>query len=110
MSQSVETQLALLAHQMMNLTKVVEDVAHDQKDINLKFTDWQFKQQSSDGDIRLIKEQLASNAPTIQEFVTIKHKVQGAGALGKFIWASGGALLATIAFFRKQLIEVMSGS
>lgn len=48
-------------------------------------------------DVKTVADKLAGQAPTIQEFITIKHKVDGAGKLGKFFWAFGSMLLGALA-------------
>ena len=45
----------------------------------------------------IVETQLASAAPTLAEFVVIKHKINGAGTLGKWLWATGGFLIGAIA-------------
>lgn len=51
---------------------------------------------------------LSAAQPTIQEFITIKHKVDGAGALGKWIWVAGAALLGLVAGSREALFHFFS--
>lgn len=43
-----------------------------------------------------VERQLASNAPTIEEFITIKHKIAGGGFLAKWAWVIGGVIIALI--------------
>lgn len=38
-----------------------------------------------------VEDILAKSEPTIEEFITIKHKVAGAGIFGKWAWAVAGA-------------------
>lgn len=55
-----------------------------------------------------VENSLASNAPTIQEFVDIKMKVQGAGIAGRWAWVVGSAILGFLFSIREHLIAWMS--
>lgn len=50
-----------------------------------------------------VENQLIRASPTIDEFITIKHKVVGAGVLGKYVWA-GGASIITFLFASREAI------
>lgn len=51
-----------------------------------------------------VEEQLSRATPTIDEFITIKHKVVGAGLLGRWLWAAVGGLLTLIYSSRETII------
>lgn len=53
--------------------------------------------------VKGVEDGLNRASPTIDEFITIKHKVTGAGILGKWVWAFGGGLLSTLAFSREAI-------
>ena len=53
--------------------------------------------------LQKVEEQLASNAPTIEEFITIKTQIKGAGIAGKWLWAAGGFLISIAFTFREQI-------
>ena len=53
-----------------------------------------------------VTEQLASHAPTIKEFIEIKHKVDGAGKVGRYLWILGGGLL-TLVFAMREIIMMI---
>jgi tetrahydromethanopterin S-methyltransferase subunit B len=61
-----------------------------------------------DGRVANVESSLASAKPTIEEFITIKHKVAGAGAAGKWLWIGGGALLGLIASCREAIFHYFS--
>lgn len=44
-----------------------------------------------------VETQLASAAPTLAEFVVIKHKINGAGIFGKWLWAFVAFAIGSIA-------------
>lgn len=56
-------------------------------------------------DVRLksVEDSLAKSEPTIEEFITIKHKVVGAGIFGKWVWAGAGAIIGILAAARREI-------
>lgn len=55
-------------------------------------------------DMTEVKTKLAGQAPTIEEFITIKHKVVGAGKLGKWVWITLGGLITFLFSSREAII------
>lgn len=55
-----------------------------------------------------VEKTLAAATPTIDEFVNIKLKVQGAGMAGKAIWATVGAILTVAIALRETIIGWMT--
>ena len=55
--------------------------------------------------VKGVEDGLNRASPTIDEFLIIKHKVVGAGLLGKWVWAFGGGLLSTLAFSREAIFS-----
>lgn len=56
-----------------------------------------------------VEGQLATSAPTIEEFITIKNQVKGAGFAGRWLWAIGGFLISTVFAFREQIRDWFVG-
>lgn len=50
-----------------------------------------------------VEDSLAKANPTIEEFITIKHKVTGAGAAGKYIWAIAASMLTFVVASRDNI-------
>ncbi|AWN06197.1 putative tail-length tape measure protein [Erwinia phage phiEaP8] len=63
---------------------------------------------SLDNRVGVVEKGFAESAPTIEEFITIKHRVVGAGLAGKWIWAGAGAILTFLFTFRKEIIAWLS--
>lgn len=61
-----------------------------------------------EGRVVNVENSLAKASPTIDEFIVIKHKVIGAGILGKWLWAGGGVLLGFIFSMREHIITWLS--
>lgn len=57
-----------------------------------------------DNRVESVEKSLAGHAPTIEEFITIKHKVQGAGMLGNWLWAIGGGLIGFVFSMREAIV------
>lgn len=55
-----------------------------------------------------VKTKLAGQAPTIEEFITIKHKVVGAGKLGGWLWTSGAFLIGLVFSSREAILAWFS--
>lgn len=53
--------------------------------------------------LKNVEDSLAKNEPTIEEFITIKHKVVGAGIFGKWVWAGAGAIIGVLAAARREI-------
>jgi hypothetical protein len=55
--------------------------------------------------VESVEHSLAKASPTIDEFITIKHKIQGAGVVGKWLWVALGFLVGTVYSMRETLIH-----
>lgn len=55
--------------------------------------------------VKGVEDGLNKASPTIDEFLVIKHKVVGAGILGKYAWAIGGGVLSALAFSREAIFS-----
>lgn len=53
-----------------------------------------------------VEKSLKTQAPTIEEFITIKHKVAGAGLFGKWTWIALSFIVGLMFSFRTELIRV----
>ena len=52
--------------------------------------------------LKNVEASISKSAPTIEEFITIKHKVVGAGIAGKWLWAAGGFILSAAVFMSER--------
>ncbi len=55
-----------------------------------------------------LESNFARSAPTIEEFITIKHKVVGAGIAGKWLWIAIGGILGILFSLRMEIIRWLS--
>ena len=58
--------------------------------------------------VESVEHSLAKASPTIDEFIIIKHKIQGAGILGKWLWVALGFLVGTVYSMRETLFHWIS--
>ena len=59
--------------------------------------------------LKNVEDSLAKSEPTIEEFITIKHKVAGAGIFGKWVWAGAGAIIGVLAAARREIFAWFAG-
>lgn len=52
----------------------------------------------------IVEETLTKFSPTIEEYISIKNKVLGAGRLGRWMWIFLIALIGLAAKFRTELM------
>lgn len=55
-----------------------------------------------------IEKSVAKSAPTIEEFITIKHKVVGAGIAGRWVWAAAGIIIGMMAATKSWIFAWLS--
>lgn len=107
--ESVEVQLARVDEQL----KAVLAELKDSKDSRGKQAEVIDNLRIAVSDIQTrvgnVETKLASAQPTIEEFITIKHKVVGAGQLGRWIWLIGAFLLGATAASRTVIIHWLTG-
>lgn len=56
-----------------------------------------------------LEDSLAKSEPSIEEFITIKHKIAGAGIFGKWVWAGAGAIIGVLATARRERFSWFAG-
>lgn len=59
--------------------------------------------------LKNVEDSLAKNEPTIEEFITIKHKVVGAGVFGKWVWTGAGIIIGVLAATRREIFSWFAG-
>lgn len=67
----------------------IEEIARDVHDLR--------------GRMEQVEKQFASTAPTIAEFIQVKHKIQGAGTAGKFVWAIAAFIIGLLVSSREMI-------
>lgn len=62
-----------------------------------------------DNRLQRVEESITKSEPTIEEFITIKHKVVGAGVFGKWVWMGAGAIIGVLAAARREIFSWFAG-
>jgi len=109
MAESTEIQVARMEERLRGLLVDQEEARQSRKD--QYETNEQVRRLLHAIDSRLsnVENSLAKSAPTIEEFITIKHKVVGAGKAGKMMWAILGGVLTLIITLRTELFSWLRG-
>lgn len=104
-SESTEVQMARIDEQLKVIVRELSDAKMGRKEqyseiekVNLNMVDISSR-------LKIVEDSMTKNAPTIEEFITIKHKVVGAGMAGKWLWAIGGILLGLVAAIKTNIVD-----
>lgn len=96
----------LLARLEERLKTMFENQARDRQDrekLEETLSDLRDSINNMGNRLKNVEDSLAKNEPTIEEFITIKHKVVGAGIFGKWVWAAAGAIIGILAATRREI-------
>lgn len=105
MNESVEVRVARLEENMKFLVeeaKAAKEARKDQYSTNQSVGN---SLQTMGNALEAVKTKLDGQTPTIEEFITIKHKVVGAGKLGKWTWITFGGLITFVFSSRETIIQ-----
>lgn len=112
MSEAVEVRVARLEEQLKFLVRDAEDAKASR---GRQYESIEALRAAIDGvvssmtsmanEVSVVKGKLDGQAPTIEEFITIKHKVVGAGKLGKWVWVTLGGLITFLFSSREAIIR-----
>ena len=96
MSDSMEVQVARIAEGMRIIVKDLDDAAISRNSQYKRVEEIALSVALMDARVKNMESTIASNAPTLAEFTAMKHKVQGAGVFGRWIWVAAGALIGLL--------------
>ncbi|QDH83965.1 hypothetical protein KMC60_gp46 [Achromobacter phage vB_AxyP_19-32_Axy11] len=108
-NESAEVQIARVEERLKTIFEMLEREGNSKRDIYKELQALSQGMLLLNGRVGNVESSLAKSAPTIEEFITIKHKVVGAGLMGKWIWAVAGGLLSAIIFAKKELFSWFTG-
>ena len=108
-SESTEVLLARLEERLRTVFENQERESKSRDRIEHSISSMRDCVQKMDGRLMSVEESLAKSEPTIEEFITIKHKVVGAGIMGKWIWAGAGAIIGVLAAARREIFTWFAG-
>lgn len=108
MSESVEVRLARLEERFEFLVDEAKEAKLSRKGQYEAIETMGKTILSISSQVNDVKSKLDGQAPTIEEFITIKHKVVGAGKMGKWLWTAGAFLIGIVFSSREQIIAWIS--
>ena len=95
--------LARLEERLQTLVKNHEKDERNQERLENTLNELKLSVQKMEGRLKSVEDSFAKSEPTIEEFITIKHKVVGAGIFGKWVWAGAGAIIGVLAAARREI-------
>jgi hypothetical protein len=104
-NESPEVQLAVLAERFMFIQQELAEAKTARKSQYEKMEEQSVMLIQMDARMQTVEASLKSQAPTIEEFITIKHKVVGAGLAGRWSWAALTAVIALLCTFRTEIFR-----
>jgi len=104
MSEAVEVRVARLEEKMNFLVDEAKEAKAARKMQYTTNEDNKAKMTEIGNSLSAVETKLAGQAPTIEEFITIKHKVVGAGKMGKGVWAVGAFIIGVLYSSREAVI------
>ena len=96
MSETVEVRVARLEEKMEFLVTEAKEAKEARNSQYVRNENNNLTLVQLAASIKSVEEKLAGQTPTIEEFITIKHKVVGAGKVGQVLWSIGSALIGAI--------------
>lgn len=108
MGESLEVQFARMDEQMKMILSELREGKTDRKEQYERIEKIATVMNTINGRVENVENKLAGQAPTIEEFITIKHKVVGAGIMGKWLWAAGAGIIAFAYASREQIVQFLS--
>ena len=109
-NESLEVQLAVLGERFAFIQRELEEAKTARKAQYEKMEEQSVSLANLDNRLKAVETSLTSQAPTIEEFITIKHKITGAGLAGHWTWKIGAGLLAVLCFFRTEIYRWLTKS
>ena len=108
MPETPEAQIAVLNERFRVIMEALRESKQEARECALSLSNVTRSIDALTTRITSVEDSLAKNAPTIEEFITIKHKVVGAGILGKWVWMALGGVIGFIFAARGYIIELMT--
>lgn len=109
MSDATEVMLARLDERFRTLFENQERERKDRDKLETSLASLKESVADISNRLKTVEDSLAKNEPTIEEFITIKHKVVGAGIFGKWVWAAAGAIIGILAATRREIFAWFAG-
>lgn len=103
--ESAEVQIARLDERLQQILRELELSRDGRKQQYEKLEQLNQSVTTLSGRVENVENSLAKTAPTIDEFLIIKHKVIGAGILGRWVWLAGGGIISFLFTSREAILS-----
>lgn len=107
MAEPSEVQIARLEERLAVILNELQQVQDGRKQQYEKLEEMGRSLLQLSNRVESVEKSLAKASPTIEEFITIKHRVVGAGMLGKWVWAVAGGLIGMLFYARVQIMDFL---
>ena len=105
--ESTEVQMARLEERLKVILERLDEARNDQQASQQNIGLITQTLQSISSRVENVESSLATAKPTIEEFITIKHRVVGAGMMGKWVWAIAGGLIGMLFSARVHIMDLL---
>lgn len=109
-TESIEAQFARMDERMRTILEELAEAKKSRKEQYRHNESMNTLMTSMDNRIQKVEAALANQTPTIEEFITIKHRVEGAGKMGKWVWVALGAVITFLFNSRETWLTWLSKS
>lgn len=104
---TIEQELGRISGQLDILMRASDKAEESRKKTHEEIETIRLNQERTNNRLKIVEDSISKNAPTIEEFITIKHKVVGAGAMGKWLWVAGSFLLGAAFAIRTNIESLL---
>lgn len=92
---------------LARLDERLRSVQQQNMDIKGKLDDTTSKLGQMENRLANVETSLTQSKPVIDEFITIKTKVVGAGQFGKWVWVIGASVISLIIGSKTKVVEFL---
>ena len=98
MTEPVEVGIARMQEQLKAILEDASEAKQARKEQYKVTQEMQTDLASVKSRLEMVEKQIASSAPTLAEFVVMKHRIQGVGSFGRWLWGFFGFVTGLIAW------------
>jgi hypothetical protein len=102
-NESVEIQMARQEERMKTILFRMEEDRLEHRQSRERIDSISHSLNAIGSRVENVESSLARATPTIDEFITIKHKVVGAGLMGKWAWTIGAGIIGFLFGLRAEI-------
>ena len=106
-TESTEVQMARLEERLKVILERLDEAKNDQQTNQQHIAMITQTLQGISNRVENVESSLATAKPTIEEFITIKHRVVGAGMMGKWVWLVAGGIIGMLFSARGTIMELL---